>query len=206
LQKYLNEQQMSLLLIDNYDSFTYNLVQLVKEQGCTDIEVIKYGEVSSTIIKRFDKILISPGPGIPKDFPNLEKWILEFESTKSILGICLGHDAIAKAYNGQLQKLDGVSHGISKEMEILDHNEYLFDGLPGSFHGGLYHSWVVNEEGFPGTLQITAKSTKGNIMALAHKKFDIHGLQFHPESIMTEFGGEIIGNWLSNRGVNPSKL
>ncbi len=187
---------MGLLLIDNYDSFTYNLLQLVKEQGCKDVEVIKYGEVDSGIIGQFDKILISPGPGIPADFPNLEKWVREYGSTKSILGICLGHDAIARAYNGKLRRLNGVFHGVAKKMEILSKKEYLFKGLPHSFHGGLYHSWVVDNDGFPDNLQITAKSGAGEIMALAHKDFDVRGLQFHPESIMTEFGGEIIKNWL----------
>ncbi|NOX46940.1 MAG: aminodeoxychorismate/anthranilate synthase component II [Chlorobi bacterium] len=190
---------MGLLLIDNYDSFTYNLLQLVREQGCKDIEVIKYGEVNSGIVGHFDKILISPGPGTPDDFPNLEKWIREFESTKSILGICLGHDAIARAYNGNLRRLDGVFHGVPKKMEITGKDEYLFKRLPRSFLGGLYHSWVVDDKGFPENLQITAKSTNGEIMALAHKDFDVHGLQFHPESIMTEFGGDIIGNWLNGK-------
>ena len=190
---------MSLLLIDNYDSFTYNLLQLVRELGCMDVEVIKYGEVNSKIINQFDKILISPGPGIPSDFPNLEKWVREFESTKSILGICLGHDAIALAYNGGMRQLKRVFHGASKKMEVLVNSEYLFAGLPDVFEGGLYHSWVVDENGFPKDLQITAKTTEGEIMALAHKKFDIHGLQFHPESIMTKFGGEIIENWLNGK-------
>jgi len=188
---------MSLLLIDNYDSFTYNLLQLVREKGCTDVEVIKYGEVNSEIISQFDKILISPGPGLPSDFPNLERWIREFESTKSILGICLGHDAIALAYNGRMGQLEQVSHGAMKKVEVIEKKEYLFKGLPLVFEGGLYHSWVVDEDEFPKDLQITAKSSNGEIMALAHKKFDIHGLQFHPESIMTKFGGEIIGNWLN---------
>ena len=188
---------MSLLLIDNYDSFTYNLLQLVREKGCMDIEVIQYGEVNSEIINQFDKILISPGPGIPSDFPNLEKWVREFESIKSILGICLGHDAIALAYNGRMRQLKRVFHGASKKMEVLVNSEYLFAGLPDVFEGGLYHSWVVDEDSFPEDLQITAKSTNGEIMALSHKKFDIHGLQFHPESIMTEFGGKIIWNWLN---------
>ena len=187
---------MSLLLIDNYDSFTYNLLQLVREQGCMDIKVIKYGDVNSDIINQFDKILISPGPGIPSDFPNLEKWVQEFGSTKSILGICLGHDAIALAYNAGMRRLKRVFHGVSKNIKVLVDDEYLFDGLPNSFEGGLYHSWVVDGEGFPEELQITAKSTDGEIMGLAHKQYDIHGLQFHPESIMTELGGRIIGNWL----------
>lgn len=189
---------MSVLLIDNYDSFTYNLVQLVKEQGCMDFKVIKYGEVSSAIVQHFDKILISPGPGTPNDFPNLEKWVREFESTKSILGICLGHDAIARAYDGKLRKLDRVFHGVAKKMEVVVRDGYLFKGLPRSFHGGLYHSWVVDNEGFPDSLHIMATSEKDEIMALKHKNFDVHGLQFHPESIMTEFGGKIIKNWLLN--------
>ena len=188
---------MSLLLIDNYDSFTYNLLQLVRERGCMDVDVVRYGEVNSGIIDQYDKILISPGPGLPSDFPNLEKWVREFESTKSILGICLGHDAIALAYNGGVRQLESVFHGASKNMEILAGDEYLFEGLPNIFKGGLYHSWVVDEAVFPQDLQITAKSAEGEIMALAHKKFDIHGLQFHPESIMTEFGSQIIGNWLN---------
>jgi len=196
---------MSLLLIDNYDSFTYNLLQLVREQDCEDVEVIKYDKVSSETINQFDKILISPGPGIPSDFPNLEKWVREFESIKSILGICLGHDAIALAYNGRMRHLKRVFHGASKKMETLVDSEYLFAGLPNIFEGGLYHSWVVDDFGFPGDLQVTARAANGEIMALAHKKFDVHGLQFHPESIMTEFGGRIIGNWL-NGHKNQNRL
>jgi anthranilate synthase component 2 len=194
-----------LLLIDNYDSFTYNLLQIVEENSVMEYEVLKYDEIDSETISRFDKVLISPGPGIPDDFPNLEKWVREFGDKKSFLGICLGHEAIALAYEAKLRKLDGVFHGISKKTTVLKTDEYIFRGLPEVFEVGLYHSWALDELSFPNELDVTAKAyevamdSKGGqeiIMAFSHRKYDCKGLQFHPESIMTKVGEKILKNWL----------
>jgi len=186
-----------LLLIDNYDSFTYNLLQIVEEHSTMKYEVLKYGEVDSDTVERFDKILMSPGPGIPQDFPNLEKWVREFGNRKSFLGICLGHEAIALAYGAKLRKLPGVFHGVAKTTDVIKPADYLFTGLPEQFTGGLYHSWAVDEKSFPQELRITAKAGDGIIMAFTHKKYDCKGLQFHPESNMTRVGEKILSNWLN---------
>ncbi len=194
-----------LLLIDNYDSFTYNLLQIVEENSVMEYEVLKYDEIDSETVSRFDKVLISPGPGIPDDFPNLEKWVREFGDKKSFLGICLGHEAIALAYDAKLRKLDGVFHGISKKTTVLKPDEYIFRSLPEEFEVGLYHSWALDELSFPNELEITAKADDARldgaggletIMAFSHKKYDCKGLQFHPESIMTKVGEKILKNWL----------
>lgn len=187
-----------LLLIDNYDSFTYNLLQIVEENSSMDFEVLKYDEIKSETIINFDKILISPGPGIPEDFPNLEKWVRDFGSNKSFLGICLGHEAIALAYGAKLYKLGGVFHGVTKQTTIVKPDDYIFRGVPGTFTGGLYHSWALEAESFPDNLEITARADDGIIMAFSHIKYDCKGLQFHPESHMTKEGVRILKNWLSH--------
>lgn len=159
-------------------------------------EVLKYGEVDSNIVAQFDKILISPGPGIPEDFPNLEKWVVEFGNKKSFLGICLGHEAIALAYGAKLRKLEGVFHGVAKKTVITRPDDYIFRDVPVEFYGGLYHSWALDESSFPGELEITSGSEDGIIMSFTHKMFDCKGLQFHPESNMTKVGERIMRNWL----------
>ena len=187
---------MKLLLIDNYDSFTYNLVQLIEEHGGIAYEVKKYHEVNNEIIKNFDKILLSPGPGFPADFPNLEKWVKEFYKEKSFIGICLGHEAIALAFGAKLKRLGRVFHGVTKKTNILDTKDYFFAGIPDRFEAGLYHSWAIDKIGFPEELKITAIADDGIIMAISHKTYDLKGVQFHPESIMTKEGKKIMGNWL----------
>ena len=186
-----------LLLIDNYDSFTYNLLQIVEENSTMEYEVLKYGEIDSDTVEQFDKILMSPGPGIPENFPSLEKWVREFGDRKSFLGICLGHEAIALAFGAKLRKLPGVFHGVTKMTTVLSKDDYLFAGLPKRFAGGLYHSWALDEQSFPEELKITAKADDGIIMAFSHKKYDCKGLQFHPESNMTRVGERILRNWLN---------
>lgn len=189
---------MKILLIDNNDSFTYNLVQIIREHSQNQLDVINYHLLNSEIIQDYDKIIISPGPGLPEDFPMLEKWILEFGKEKSILGICIGHEAIALAFGGKLNKQGKVFHGVSKRSTINGSEEYLFENIANNFEAGLYHSWAIDPSSFPENLQITAKAEDGIIMALSHRENDIKGLQFHPESIMTPAGEQIILNWLNH--------
>lgn len=189
---------MPVLLIDNNDSFTYNLVQLVREHRQTKVDIINYHALSSEIINLYEKIIISPGPGLPEDFPMLEKWIIEFAERKSILGICLGHEAIALAFGGHLMKQKQVFHGVTKKTEIANTDESLFKGIQNKFEAGLYHSWAIDKQDFPKDLIVTAKAEDGVIMALSHTQYNIKGLQFHPESIMTLVGQQIIANWLDN--------
>lgn len=187
---------MKLLIIDNHDSFTYNLVQIIKELGVKDYEIIPHDTVKINQVNKFDKILISPGPGLPDDHPILEKVIKQYAPSKSILGICLGHQAIAKAFGGELFKQDNVLHGITKQLIVIDINEHLFSLTPGIMTVGLYHSWAVSKTNFPKELKITAVSEDGVIMALSHRQYDVKGVQFHPESIMTPLGKIVLRNWV----------
>lgn len=187
---------MNLLILDNYDSFTYNLLQLVEEHGRYSYVLCKNDQIDIRQVNRFDKILLSPGPGLPNEAGILNELILNYAPQKSILGICLGHQAIAEVFGGQLIQLPSVFHGAQHQVEILDHQERIFRNLPTSFEVGLYHSWAVSPEKLPKSLIITAKSSKGIIMGLRHDTWDVKGLQFHPESIMTDQGRRIIYNWL----------
>lgn len=194
----MSNTQPKILLIDNYDSFTYNLVHLVKALGFTGIEVYRNDKIELTDIKKYDKIMLSPGPGIPSEAGILLDSIKEYAATKSILGVCLGHQAIGEAFGGNLTNLSKVYHGIATPITIIKPEEMLYKGLPHEFEVGRYHSWVVDREGFPEELEITAESEGGFIMGLAHKKYDVRGVQYHPESILTPLGSKIIENWLNN--------
>ena len=187
---------MKLLLIDNYDSFTYNLVQLIEQTNSCELKVVPYHEATDDLIETFDKILISPGPGIPPDFPKLETIVKKFYRTKSFLGICLGHEAIALAFGGKIHHLGKVFHGVSKKTNVTDKTNYIFNNMPDRFDAGLYHSWALEKNTFPKQLKITAVAEDGVIMAFSHKQFDLIGFQFHPESIMTKYGSNMISNWL----------
>ncbi len=189
---------MKLLIIDNYDSFTHNLVQMIEELGMSNYQVITHDQVNINEVDKFNKILITPGPGLPEDHPMLEKVIRQYSSTKSILGVCLGHQAIAKAFGGELFKQDNVSHGITKKIVIKDLSDYLFTNVHAEVDVGLYHSWAVSESNFPNALKVIAVSEDGVIMALSHRQNDVKGVQFHPESIMTPVGSQILRNWLEN--------
>ena len=189
---------MKLLIIDNYDSFTHNLVQMIEELGMSNYQVITHDKVNINEVDMFGKILITPGPGLPDDHPMLEKVIRQYSSTKSILGVCLGHQAIAKAFGGELFKQDNVSHGITKKIVIKDLSDYLFTNVHAEVDVGLYHSWAVSESNFPNALKVIAVSEDGVIMALSHRQNDVKGVQFHPESIMTPLGSQILRNWLEN--------
>lgn len=183
-----------VLLIDNYDSFTYNLVQLVEEADAA-VTVVKNDELVFEEVRRFDKILLSPGPGLPAESGLLLPLIREFSGEKPILGVCLGHQAIAEAFGGKLVNLDRVYHGIRQEIRLRE--DLLFREIPEKTTVGLYHSWAVARENFPQELEITAESPDGVIMALRHRTLDLRGVQFHPESYMTGAGARMMKNWLN---------
>jgi len=187
-----------VLLIDNHDSFTRNLAQLLDESGLCSFEVRYPEELSRADIFRFDKILISPGPGVPSEYPSVTGIIQDLGKEKSILGICLGFQAIVEVFGGSLYNLPEVVHGIRKEIRVKMPSDKLFLGIPDQFKAGLYHSWAAREDCLPGCLRVTAVSTDGIIMGIAHEELDIRGVQFHPESFMTEYGKQLISNWLQD--------
>jgi len=185
-----------ILVIDNYDSFTYNLVHLLLKYA--EVKVVMNDEVDMEEVKRFDKILFSPGPGIPEEAGQMIEVIKTFAGSKPMLGICLGHQAIGEVYGGKLKNLSKVYHGVSTPIKVMARNNYLFKNIPESFEAGRYHSWVVDEKSVPSEIEVTAVDASGMIMALSHTKYDINGVQFHPESIMTEHGDTLIGNWVNH--------
>lgn len=191
---------MKILVFDNYDSFTYNLVHLVEKITKVKVEVHRNDQISLGKVKDFDKIILSPGPGIPEEAGLLLPLIKEYAATKSILGVCLGHQAIGQAFGGILVNLSTVYHGVATKIEVggtkYEVRSRLFEGLPDEIEVGRYHSWVVSKEGFPNELEITAEDENGMIMALQHKTYDVQGVQFHPESVLTPMGEEILKNWL----------
>ena len=184
-----------ILILDNYDSFTYNLLQLVEENGGIAV-VVKNDQIILDSVADYDKILFSPGAGIPSDFPIMKQIVEQYRQLKSILGICLGHQAIAEAYGGRLYNMSEVLHGKKHQITVKDQTDYLFRGLPETFEVGLYHSWAVDPQHMPETVKITAVSANGIIMALSHYTDDVKGIQFHPESYMTGYGYQIIRNWI----------
>ena len=184
---------MKILIIDNYDSFTYNLVHLV-EQFADDVLVIRNDKVDFSIIDQYDKIILSPGPGLPKESNQLMDVIKEVYKQKPVLGICLGHQAIAEFFGGTLKNLDKVQHGVSSKIEVVQ-DDAIFNDIPVSFQVGRYHSWAVTSP-LPKTLTLLAISSDQCIMAFKHKSLNLYGIQFHPESILSDFGKAIIRNWL----------
>lgn len=187
---------MKILLLDNYDSFTYNLLHVVKELGIKDVEVFRNDQIALSEIERFDKIILSPGPGIPEEAGLLLPIIKQYAPTKSILGVCLGHQAIGEAFGATLENLTDVYHGVQTPVHIIK-NDILFQNLEQEIPVGRYHSWVVSRNAFPECLEITAESQEGQIMALRHRMYDVHGIQFHPESVLTPQGKVIIQNFLN---------
>ncbi len=222
---------MKILVFDNYDSFTYNLVHLVEKIMHQKVEVYRNDQIPLEKVKQFDKIILSPGPGIPNEAGLLLPLIKEYAPSKSILGVCLGHQAIGEAFGGKLINLSTVFHGVATPIRILRENEEkttaastsavgssrsigpasksaaavveesqakqdLFKDLPTQFEVGRYHSWIVADEGFPDELEITARDENDYIMALQHKQYDVQGVQFHPESVLTPLGEQILRNWL----------
>lgn len=185
---------MKTVIIDNYDSFTYNLAHLVKELGA-EVDVLRNDKFELEELEKYDKIILSPGPGIPEEAGLLLEVIRTYAGRKSILGVCLGEQAIGQAFGGKLTNLSEVFHGIQTNVKIKN-KDYIFSGLPTEIPVGRYHSWVVDTDGFPEELVITAISSEGQIMALKHREYDVHGIQFHPESVLTPDGKQIVGNWL----------
>ena len=192
-----------ILVFDNYDSFTYNLVHLVEKLLRQRVEVHRNDKLPLEKVKEYDKIILSPGPGIPEEAGLLLPLIKEYASSKPILGVCLGHQAIGEAFGGKLTNLSTVYHGVATPVKILrlpgrngQAGNDLFEGLPDELEVGRYHSWVVSEEGFPAELEITARDEHGYIMGLRHRSLDVQGVQFHPESVLTPKGEQILKNWL----------
>ena len=187
---------MKLLLLDNYDSFTYNLVHLIEKVSDIHIDVIRNDKISIDAVSVYDKIVLSPGPGLPKDAGIMPELIKTYGSSKSIFGVCLGLQAIGEAYGAKLKNLDSVFHGVATPIHVIS-EDTIFNNCPKTFTVGRYHSWVVNNNNLPNDLIITSADDEGNIMSLKHKTNDVRGVQFHPESILSEYGETIFKNWLS---------
>ena len=188
---------MKIVIIDNYDSFTYNLNHLIKEIGA-EVTVIRNDQFTLNQLEPFDKIVLSPGPGIPSEAGLLLDVIKTYKGRKPILGVCLGHQAIGEVFGGSLENLSDVFHGVATEGTQFS-NDYIFDSLSKRITMGRYHSWVVSRENFPTCLEVTAVSDEGQIMALKHKNYDIHGIQFHPESVLTPEGKTIVRNFIERQ-------
>lgn len=189
---------MNILVFDNYDSFTYNLVHLVEKITRSRVSVFRNDEIQLEKVREFDKIILSPGPGIPSESGLLLPLIEAYAATKSILGVCLGEQAIGEVFGGRLFNLPEVYHGVATPILLTGTPSRLFRGLPAEFPAGRYHSWIVAREGFPECLEVTARDEKDYIMALQHKTFDVCGVQFHPESVLTPYGERILENWLES--------
>lgn len=185
---------MNIVIIDNYDSFTYNLSHQLKALGA-QVDVVRNDAFQMSRLEPYDKIVLSPGPGIPEEAGLLNDVIRRYAGRKPILGVCLGHQAIAEVFGGRLENLRTVYHGLQTPTHIINH-DYLFEHLPETFEAGRYHSWVVSRSGLPDSLEVTAISDDGHIMALRHRTYDVRGIQFHPESILTPEGARILQNWL----------
>ena len=188
---------MKIAIIYNYDSFTYNLRHLVNELGA-EVTVMRNDRYAIGQLEPFDKLIFSPGPGIPSEAGLMPETIKAYAGRKPMLGVCLGHQAIGEAFGARLTNLSEVFHGVATEGTQLG-NDYIFGSLPRRITMGRYHSWVVNREGLPECLEVTAESDDGLIMGLKHRNYDIHGIQFHPESVLTPQGRTIMANWLAGR-------
>ena len=187
---------MKIVIIDNYDSFTYNLSHLLKELGA-EIDVVRNDKFELKDLEQYDKIVLSPGPGIPSEAGLLLDVIRTYAGRKPILGVCLGHQAIGEVFGASLENLKEVYHGVQTEGTQLG-NDYIFEGLPERVMMGRYHSWVVAKDSMPECLEVKAMSDDGEIMAMRHRQYDIHGIQFHPESVLTPEGKTIVGNFLKH--------
>jgi anthranilate synthase component II len=188
----------NILVFDNYDSFTYNLVQYVQREGSHNVDVFLNDQITLDQVEKYDGIIISPGPGLPSDVRLLKPLITRFKSTRRIFGVCLGQQAIAETFGAKLQNLSSVFHGVSSKISLSHPKHYIFEGLPDTITGGRYHSWIVDNKSLPPCLKIEAVDDDGEIMALSHNEFDICSVQFHPESVLTPLGIKIIENWLNH--------
>ncbi|WP_083932902.1 anthranilate synthase component II [Gillisia sp. CAL575] len=196
--EFQTSKRTSVLVIDNYDSFVYNLVHYLEELDC-DVTVIRNNEVDLDMIAKYDKILLSPGPGIPDEAGLLKEIIIKYAPTKSILGVCLGQQAIGEVFGGKLINLDSVFHGVSSKINVTVENESLFYHLDKELIVGRYHSWVVDPN-LPGSLEATSFDENGQVMSLRHREYDVRGVQFHPESVLTPMGKQIMKNWILESG------
>lgn len=188
---------MKILVLDNYDSFTYNLVYIVRQLGYNaKMEVFRNDKISLEDVANYDKILLSPGPGVPSEAGIMPELLKKYSATKSILGVCLGHQAIGEAFGGDLINLSEVLHGVASKVTVQ--KDLLFEGIPDTFSIGRYHSWVIDESTLSPDLEVIARTPDQQIMAVRHREFDVRGVQFHPESILTENGVKIMQNWLAS--------
>ncbi len=187
-----------IVVIDNYDSFTYNLVHAIKKISGQPVDVFRNDEIELEDLEKYDKIVLSPGPGLPVESGLLLDIIKMYASKKSILGVCLGHQAIGEAFGGKLLNMKRVLHGIATPVELTKNKSVLFEGLPNHFEVGRYHSWIVQKEELPECFEITSYDNDGFIMSMKHKEFDVEGVQFHPESVLTPLGEKMIENWLKS--------
>jgi anthranilate synthase component II len=188
---------MKILVFDNYDSFTYNLVHALKSFNCAEVEVYRNDKIALDDVEKYDKIVLSPGPGIPSEAGLLLPLIKRFAPTKCILGICLGHQAIGEAFGGELTNLEDVYHGVTSNVNIIA-DDVLFNGLDKQIEVGRYHSWIVSNSNFPNCLEVTAVDDNGQNMAMHHKTYDVRGVQFHPESVLTPEGLKMLRNWIES--------
>jgi anthranilate synthase component 2 len=188
---------MKVLMLDNYDSFTYNLVHIIRALGY-DLDIYRNDKIALEDVKKYDKIMLSPGPGIPDEAGIMKDVVKTYGATKSILGVCLGHQGIGEVYGATLYNIPTVLHGVTSMVEVLDENDYMFTGISKHFQATHYHSWAVRSDSFNDDLKITAMNPDGLVMALSHTKYDVKGVQFHPESIMTIEGPTMIKNWLAH--------
>jgi anthranilate synthase component II len=192
---------MKVLMIDNYDSFTYNIVHMLESLSGVEVTVRRNDEFSLSDVEPFEKIVLSPGPGIPSEAGLMPEVVRHFAETKSILGVCLGHQCIGEVFGARLTNIESPLHGKATPIEVTDPTEGLFVGLPKRFSVGRYHSWVVERAGLPESeLVVTATDERGQIMALRHRRLDVRGVQFHPESILTEHGQVMLENWIKVTG------
>jgi len=187
---------MKILVIDNYDSFTYNLVHAIKKISGLPVDVYRNDKISLEEIEKYDKIVLSPGPGIPEEAGLLLDIIKEYAPKKSILGVCLGHQAIGEAFGGKLYNMNRVLHGIATPVKLTESYSVLFKDLPNTFDVGRYHSWIVQAEQLPDCFEVTSYDNEGLIMSMQHKKYNVQSVQFHPESVLTPLGEKMIENWL----------
>ena len=197
---------MKILVLDNYDSFTFNLVQYIQEILDRKVDVYRNDEISLEAVDEYDTIILSPGPGVPADAGIMPELIKRYAATKCIFGVCLGQQAIGEAFGAELENLAHVFHGVETPIRVIASDEPIFQGLAQTFQAGRYHSWVVKKEGFPEALEITAEDDNGAIMALRHKEYNVRGVQFHPESIMTEVGKAMLRNFLLHCAKDPDLM
>lgn len=189
---------MKILILDNYDSFTYNLVHYIEEIVNQKVDVFRNDQIRLDDVEKYDKIVLSPGPGIPDEAGILKPLIERYGKTKSILGVCLGCQAIAEVYGGTIINMKEVYHGVARPVKVVDNSDYIYNGIPSTFMAGRYHSWVVDDSSLPTSLTVTSRDENQLVMGLKHNSYDVRGVQFHPESILTEYGKEMIKNWIYN--------